>query len=265
MPDLVVSGFRVRYEIAGLPEAPVVVLSHSLGADLTMWDPQARALAARFRVLRYDTRGHGGTAVTPGPHTIARLGEDVLQLLDALGVQRASFCGLSIGGQIGIWLGAHAAPGRIERLALCNTGARIGTNDTWNARIESVRKDGMRSVAPAVIERWFTPAFRERFPDVVARTQALIEATPPEGYLACCHAVRDADLTADLAAIRVPTLVIAGAHDPATPPASGRLVADRVKGARYVELEASHLSNLEAADAFTAELTQFLEGGHSGG
>jgi 3-oxoadipate enol-lactonase len=264
MPDLHVSDLRMRYEIAGLPEAPVVVLSHSLGADLAMWDPQARALASGFRVLRYDTRGHGGSAAGRGPHTIERLGEDVVRLLDALGVPRASFCGLSMGGQIGMWLGAHAAD-RIERLVLCNTGARIGTPDIWNARIESVRKDGMRGIAPAVIERWFTPAFRERSPDVAARTQAMIEATPPEGYVACCHAIRDADLTADLAAVRAPTLVIAGTHDPATPPASGRLVAEKVNGARYVELDASHLSNLEAADAFTAELAQFLEGGPSSG
>lgn len=264
MPDLLVSGFRVRYEIAGLPDAPVVVLSHALGADLTMWDPQARALASRFRVLRYDTRGHGGTTVPQEPLTIARLGDDVVRLLEALGIQRAAFCGLSMGGQIGMWLGAHASS-CIDRLVLCNTGARIGTDDTWNARIESVRTGGMSAVAPAVIERWFTPAFRERFPDVVSRTRATIEATPPEGYVACCHALRDSDLTPDLAAIRAPTLVVSGTHDPATPPASGRLVAEKVKGARYVELDASHLSNLGAADAFTAELRQFLEGGRHGG
>ena len=259
MPELHVSDLRVRYERAGLPDTPVVVFSHSLGADLSMWDPQAAALAARFRVLRYDIRGHGGTAATPGPHTIARLGEDVVRLFDALGVARAHFCGLSIGGLIGMWLGAHAAD-RIERLVLANTGARIGTHESWNARIERVRQGGMGAVAPAVIERWFTASFRERSPAVVARVRAGLEATPVEGYVGGCTAIRDADLTADLAAIRAPTLVIAGAHDPATTPALGRLVAGAIPGARYVELEAAHLSNLEAAEAFTAAVSSFLGG-----
>ncbi|HEY8231761.1 MAG: 3-oxoadipate enol-lactonase [Burkholderiales bacterium] len=263
MPELTVADLRLRYELEGRPEGPVVVLSHSLGADLSMWDPQAAALAARFRVLRYDLRGHGGTVATPGPHTIARLGEDVVRLLDALGVARAHFCGLSIGGLVGMWLGAHAA-GRIERLVLCNTGARIGTHESWNARIESVRQGGMGKVAQPVIERWFTPAFRERSPDVVARVREQLEATPVEGYVGGCTAIRDADLTADLAAIRAPTLVVAGAHDPATTPALGRLVADAIPGARYVELPAAHLSNLEAAEAFTAAVSSFL-GGTGGG
>lgn len=262
MPDIVVAGHRIRYELAGPAGAPLVVLSHSLGADLRMWDPQAGALAARHRVLRYDMRGHGGTAVADGPHTIARLGEDVVRLLDALGVARGSFCGLSIGGMVGMWLGAHAR-GRVERLVLCNTGARIGTHESWNARIESVRQGGMRAVAPAVIERWFTAGYRERAPEIVARTLATLEATPVEGYASGCTAVRDADLTAELAAIRAPTLVIAGAFDPATPPVLGRLVADAIPGARYVELAAAHISNLKAAEEFTAAVSSFVGG--SGG
>jgi 3-oxoadipate enol-lactonase len=261
MPELHLDGLRARYELAGRPDSPVVVLSHSLGADLSMWDPQARALATRFRVLRYDTRGHGGTGLSDGPLTIAELGADVVRLLDALGAARASFCGLSMGGMVGMWLGAHA-PGRVERLALCNTGAQIGTRETWNARIASVRDGGMGKVAAAVVERWFTPAFRERSPGVVARTLAMIQATPPEGYVACCAAIRDADLSRDLPRVAAPTLVIAGSHDPATPPASGRAVADAIPGARYVELDAAHLSNLEAAAEFTASLEGFLrEGG----
>jgi len=259
MPELAVADLRARYELAGLPEAPVVVFAHSLGADLSMWDAQAEALAARFRVLRYDIRGHGATAATPGPHTIARLGEDVVRLLDALGVARAGYCGLSIGGLIGMWLGAHSAD-RLERLVLANTGARIGTHEGWNARIESVRQGGMGAVASAVIEGWFTASFRERSPGVVARVRARLEATPVEGYVGGCTAIRDADLSADLAAIRAPTLVIAGAHDPATPPALGRFVADAIPRARYVELEAAHLSNLEAAEEFTAAVSSFMGG-----
>ena len=158
-----------------------------------------------------------------------------------------------------MWLGAHA-PERIEKLVLCNTGARIGTAEGWNARIQSVHDVGMKGIAAAVTERWFTPGFRERSPGLVATAQAMIERTPPEGYLACCAAIRDSDQSAGIAGIQAPTLVIAGRHDPATPPADGRALAEGIAGARYVELEAAHLSNIEAAPHFTAELAAFLTG-----
>jgi 3-oxoadipate enol-lactonase len=228
--------------------------------DLTMWDRQAPTLAKTFRVLRYDTRGHGRTAVSVSPYAIDQLAQDVLRLLDALGVARAHFCGLSLGGMIGMWLGAHAGE-RVERLALCNTGARIGTSERWNERIAAVREGGMTRVAAAVVERWFSPEFQETAPEVVALARARLEGTPPEGYAGCCAAIRDADLFPDLPAIRSPTLVIAGSQDPATPPADGRRLAEAIPHARYVELEASHLSCLEEADRFTAELTAFLAGG----
>jgi 3-oxoadipate enol-lactonase len=248
---------RVHCAVEGPATAPALVFSNSLGSDLTMWDAQASALGGAFRVIRYDTRGHGRSAVTPGPYTIERLARDVVGLLDALDVARAHFCGLSMGGKIGMWLGAHA-PERVGKLVLCNTGALIGTAERWNTRIEDVRERGMKGIAPAVIERWFTPAFREREPDLVARTRAMVESTPPEGYIACCAAIRDADQRAELAAVRARTLVIAGRHDPATPPADGRALAEGIPDARYVELEASHLSNVEVAGAFTAELRSFL-------
>ena len=253
------AGLRVRYEVSGPDGAPVVVLSHSLGADLSMWDPQVAALEKRLRVLRYDTRGHGGTTLARGPYSLEDLARDVLRLLDTLDVARAHFCGLSMGGMIGMWLGAHAAP-RIDRLVLCNTGARIGTAEAWNARIQSVREGGMSVVAASVIERWFTPEFQSTSPEVVAAARTLLENTPPEGYAAACAALRDADERSDLAAIAAPTLVIAGSRDPATPPAEGRALASGIPGARYVELAASHLSNLEAEAAFTAELLGFLNG-----
>ena len=158
-----------------------------------------------------------------------------------------------------MWLGAHA-PDRIERLVLCNTGARIGTAEGWNARIRSVHDLGMKGIAAAVTERWFTAGFRERSPGPVATARSMLERTPPEGYVACCAAIRDSDQSAEIASIQAPTLVIAGRHDPATPPADGRALADAMAGARYVELEASHLSNVEAAPQFTAELTAFLTG-----
>jgi 3-oxoadipate enol-lactonase len=184
----------------------------------------------------------------------------VLQLLDALGIRRAHFCGLSMGGKIGMWLGAHA-PERIENLVLCNTGARIGTAEGWNARIQSVHDVGMKGIAAAITERWFTAGFRDRSPGLVAAARAMIERTPPKGYLACCAAIRDSDQSAEIASIRAPTLVIGGLHDPATPPADGRALADAIVGARYVELEASHLSNIEASGEFTAELSAFLTAG----
>lgn len=259
MPFVKAGDIRIRYELSGPADAPLVVLSHSLGADLSMWDAQARALALSFRVLRYDGRGHGQTTVTPGLYTIEMLAGDVLALMDALGVARAHFCGLSMGGMIGMRLGAHARD-RIDRLVLCNTGARIGTTETWNARISAVEGGGMAAVSSAVVERWLTPEFRRRSPEVVARAERMVADAPAAGYTACCAAIRDADEHADLADITARTLVIAGAHDPATPPAAGRSLATAISGARYVELAASHLSNLEAEAAFTAELLAFLAG-----
>lgn len=259
MPSVEAGGLTMRFELEGPADAPVVVLSHSLGADLTMWEPQAGALARRFRVLRYDTRGHGGTSASAGPCTIAALGRDVLALMDALGVERAHFCGLSMGGMIGIWLGAHARE-RILSLVLCSTAPRIGTEAAWNARIRSVEQDGMKAVAPAVVERWFTPEYRRRAGDLVARIERRLETTPAAGYAACCAAVRDADLRGELPAIAATTLVVAGTRDPATPPAEVKALASGIAGARYVELEASHLLNLEAEADLTAELLGFLSG-----
>lgn len=257
MPLIQAGELRLRYELAGPAGAPVVVLSHSLGSDLSMWDPQRPALEASLRVLRYDLRGHGQSTVRPGPCTIADHGGDVVHLLEALGLERVHFCGLSIGGLIGMWLGAHA-PERITKLVLSNTAPRIGTQETWNARIEKVRSEGMAAVAPAVVERWFTPEFREQKPEVVAGARRTLEATSPEGYAASCAAVRDADARSELGAIRAPTLVIAGSRDPATPAADGRALAGSIPGAAFVELPASHLSNLEASASFNAELVRFL-------
>jgi 3-oxoadipate enol-lactonase len=178
-------------------------------------------------------------------------------LLDALELDRVNFCGLSLGGMIGMWLGANA-PQRLNKLILCNTGAKIGTLENWNNRIETVRKNGMKTVSSAVLERWFTTPFREKAQQQVSNIRSVLEALDPEGYAACCAAVRDFDFRKELDRIRVPTLVIAGAHDPATPPADGRFLADHIPGARYVELNAAHLSNIEDQDRFNTELAAFL-------
>jgi 3-oxoadipate enol-lactonase len=250
-------GVRLWYQIEGSAGVPAIVLSNSLGTTLAMWDPQMPALLQQFQVVRYDARGHGQSGAPGAPYVVDRLGRDVVALLDACGIARAHFCGLSMGGMTGMWLGCHA-PERLERLALCNTAARIGPPDVWDKRIEAVRGGGMAAITPAVIERWFTPEFRAREPAVVARIVAMLHATPPEGYIAACGAIRDMDQRDRIAAIRARTLVIAGASDQATPAADGRWAAAQIPGARYVELAAAHLSNIEAADDFTDALVAFL-------
>ncbi|HMA32016.1 MAG TPA: 3-oxoadipate enol-lactonase [Casimicrobiaceae bacterium] len=257
MPFANVAGVRIHYRIDGDAAAPPLVLSNSLGASLEMWEPQMAELSARFRVVRYDTRGHGESEVTPGPYTIAMLGADVVALLDTLAIPRAHFCGLSMGGMTGMWLGVNA-PERIDRLVLANTAAKIGTADMWNARIEAIRSGGMVAVASGVLARWFTAAVLEHPTPLVARLRAGFERTSVDGYLACCAAVRDMDQREALSRIHAPTLVIAGSLDLSTPPADARYAADRISGARYVELPAPHLSNVEAGPAFTQALLQFL-------
>jgi 3-oxoadipate enol-lactonase len=257
MPIVKSGEARIHYALKGESGTPALVFSNSLGANFSMWEPQASELRKKFRLLRYDTRGHGQSSSTPGPYSIEQLGRDVIALLDALELDRVHFCGLSMGGMIGMWLAVNAPEG-LRKLVLSNTGARIGTSEAWNARIEAVRKNGMKSVAAAVVERWFSPAFREKAPATVSNTLKMLEEANPEGYAACCAAVRDFDFREQLSKIRMPVLVIAGAHDPATPPADGRFLVDHIPGARYVELDAAHLSNIEDQARFTREVTSFL-------
>jgi 3-oxoadipate enol-lactonase len=251
------NGDKTHYALSGAASAPVVIFSNSLGANFSMWDLQAAELEKKYRVLRYDTRGHGQSSVTPGPYSIEQLGRDVLALLDALNIPRANFCGLSMGGLIGMWLGLNA-PARIEKIVLCNTGAKIGSDKGWNSRIEAVSKDGLKGVASGVIERWFTPEFRARSPQVWESALRMLEAAPPQGYAACCEAIRDYDAREKISAIHLPALVIAGSKDSATSPADGRFIAEQIPGAGYLELDAAHLSNIEASEQFTAKLIQFL-------
>lgn len=248
---------RLFYRWDGAEGLPALVMSNSLGTTHAMWDPQVATLSEHYRVLRYDSRGHGASDVSKGPYDIALLASDVLALLNALELEQVRFCGLSIGGMVGIWLAANA-PQRIERLVLSNTSAHIGGPELWNSRIEAVRKGGMEAVASTVIERWFTPRFRESHPETITRIRAMLLGTPPEGYAACAAAVRDMDQRESLAKITAPTLVICGTQDPATPPEHGRFIAERVAGARLVEFDASHLSNVEAAPAYNRTLLEFF-------
>ena len=259
MPFIEANGVRIRYRLEGKPGASVIVFSNSLGTNLSMWDPQVSALRGDFRILRYDTRGHGLSAVPPGPYSQEQLGNDILTLLDAVEIHRAHFCGLSMGGQAGIWLGANATD-RFARLVLCDTAAHIGNPEIWNARIGAIRAGGMPAIVSGAIERSFTPRFIAQSPEMVAWVRRMILDTPPQGYIACCKAIRDADLTAQASRVLAPTLIISGTHDPATPPVQGRSLAAMIRGARYLELDASHLSNIEAASQFTSALREFLSG-----
>jgi 3-oxoadipate enol-lactonase len=256
MPFVDIGELRTHYALTG-DKQTVLVFSNSLGTDFSMWDLQTPELEQRFRILRYDTRGHGQSSVTPGDYTIEQLGRDVLGLLDSLGLDRVHFCGLSMGGMIGIWLGIHA-PNRLQRLVLCNTAARIGTKEMWNARIATARKEGMKSVAAAVVERWFTPEFRASSADTVATAQKMLESSPREGYTACCAAIRDMDQSEEVARIKTPTLVIYGASDPVTPASDAQFLAAQIGGAKKVKLAAAHLSNIEQARAFTETVSEFL-------
>jgi 3-oxoadipate enol-lactonase len=257
MPDHLPGDVRLAYALDGRDDAPTLVLSNSLGTTMDMWAPQLPVLTRHFRVLRYDMRGHGASDAPPGPYSMADLGGDVVALLRHVECARAHFCGVSMSGLVGMWLALNQ-PSCIDRLVLASTAARIGPPELWDARIARIEAEGMPTVADAVVQRWFTPGFMaSEAPAFVAARQMLRDA-PAQGYVAACAAVRDADFRDDIARIATPTLVIAGTHDPATTPADGRFLAERIPGARYVELDASHISNLERPDEFTAALVDFL-------
>jgi 3-oxoadipate enol-lactonase len=263
MPFANLRDIRVHYDLTGSPDLPVLVLSNSLGTDFTMWDAQCDAFSKSIRLLRVDTRGHGQSSVTPGPYSIEQLAKDVLELLDFLQLGRVYFCGLSMGGMIGMWLGMHA-PKRLHKIVLCNTAMKIGNPEGWNARTENVRRNGMQSIAASVLGIWFTPAFRAEFPDKMRSAEKMLVSTPSDGYIACCGAIRDADFREEtsshsISSLRVPTLVVAGSQDSVTTPADGRAIVDRIPGAQYVELQAAHLSNIGAASAFNMAVGDFLK------
>lgn len=248
---------NLNHTVTGPEGAPALVLSNSLGTTLEMWAPQIDALTKHYRVVRYDTRGHGGSFVPSGPYTVDDLGRDVVSLLDALQIERAHFCGISMGGLTGQWLGRYASE-RIDKLIVADTAARIGTLDGWRERAALVRAQGMADVASGAAGRWFTAGFVVRQPDVVQRLTDQLRATPAEGYASCCDALSSADLRDEIGRITAPTLVIAGRHDPVTTVDDAQFIAERVPGARVTTLDASHLSNVEAAEAFNAAVLAFL-------
>ena len=257
MAELTINGVRTHYRFDGLTTGPVLVFSNSLGSDLTMWDGIVEKLRSQFRILRYDTRGHGQTPASDGPVSLADLGQDVLGLLDALAIPTVYFCGLSMGGLIGQWLAIHH-PERIKKLVLCNTAAQIGTATTWNERIETVRQQGVSAIADAVLDRWLTADFRQANPDKLANLLTMFRSTSDEGYVACCAAIRDADFRDVIQRISAPTLIMAGTYDPVTTVADGAFIQEKIPNAQLRELPSAHLSAVEAADTFAQVLNAFL-------
>ena len=249
---------ELNYSLEGPDGAPVIAFSGSLGTDVTFWEPQSGRLGERFRTLRYDIRGHGSSPVPLGPYSMSDLGSDLVALLDRLAIERVFLCGLSIGGMVSMWMAAHASE-RVDRLVLCCTSAQLGPPESWHERAATVRAEGVAAVADAVLGRWFTPGFAAAHPDEIERMRGILTATPPEGYAGCCEAIAEMDLTPDLPSIRVPTLVIAGEQDPATPPEHGRRIADLIPGAQFeVVSPAAHLATIERPDLTTAMILRFL-------
>jgi 3-oxoadipate enol-lactonase len=248
---------ELNHVLEGPEDAPVLVLSNSLGSTLRMWDDQAPVLRERFRLLRYDQRGHGDSPVPSGPYKIEDLGRDALALLDRLEIESASFCGLSIGGLVGMWL-ASEAPERVERLVVCCTAARFEP-EMYDARASKVRAKGVGSSADVVLERWFTPEFRAARPETVASAGSMLRSIPAEGYAGCCEALRDADVRSRLGEIQAPTLVIAGAEDPAATVDQAEEIRDSIPEARLVVVEAAHLANIEQPEAVTREILDHLK------
>jgi len=247
---------RLFYRLEGRSGLPALALSHSLGCDHSMWAPQMPDLLEHFQVLRYDTRGHGASDVAAGDHTLDQFGQDVLGLADRLRMAKFAFCGISMGGAVGQWLAINA-PQRLTGLVLANTSPKFGTPDVWNARIKAVREGGMQAIVEATMQRFFAAGRQESA--WAQSTRAVLLGTDPQGYAACCSALRDADTRAELGRISAPTLVIGGDHDPSTPwEGNGSILVRDIPRAKAFRLQTAHLSNLEQPRAFTTAVLDFL-------
>jgi 3-oxoadipate enol-lactonase len=257
MPQFERDGVEFNVTLDGPENKPPLMLSNSLGTNLHMWDWQIPELTKHFRVIRYDSRGHGQSGAPDGPYSIDELGRDALAIMDALELEQVHWMGLSKGGMIGQWLLTHA-PERIGRAVLANTGSHMPPPDLWNQRIRTALDKGMEELTPGVIERWFTPEFRAREPETVQKIVRMLHTTPAHGYAGSCSAIRDMDQRESIRSVTNPVLVVVGSRDPATPPEMGKRIADTIRGARIVTLDAAHLSNIEQADAFNQAVIDFL-------
>ena len=260
MPSVEINGTDLNYRIDGRHGAPSLLFSNSLGTNIGMWDEQVQTLGQRFRIIRYDSRGHGLSGAPDAEYTMEMLGRDALGLMDHLEIDKTFYVGLSKGGMIGQWLGANAGD-RFERIVLSNTSSYMNNDELWNSRIAAARSAaGMDGLVDAISERWFTPGFRERDPEEVNRVQQMILTTPARGYAGCCAAIRDMDQRPILPSITVATMVIVGDQDPATTPEHGKYIADNVPGARLWTIEnAAHLSNIEQPGQYLDALSSFFE------
>ena len=250
-------GVSLQVRVSGTPGKPALLLSNSLAADLSTWDEVEALLAPHAFIIGYDTRGHGRSDAPGEGYTLGRLGADILAILDALGIDKAVVCGLSLGGLTAMWLAAHA-PHRVAGLVLANTAANFPPPTLWQDRAKAVLEGGIGPFVAPTLERWFTPRFRAAAPARVAQIGGVIAATSPAGYAGCCGVLARSDVAGDLAAITCPTLVIAGLHDPSTPPARAEEIRAGIAGAQLATLDAAHISAVEAPDAFSAALLDFL-------
>ena len=258
MPTINADGCPIHVEVEGPDNAPVLMLSNSLGTTLAMWEPQVAAFTQHFRLVRFDRRGHGKSGLPPGPYSMERLGRDVLAILDGLGLEKVNWCGLSMGGMEGMWLGANA-PERFERMVLSNTNYYYPDKSFWNDRIAALRAAGaIAPMAERLVSFWLSQEFRDREPATAARLTEMLAATPLEGYIACGQAVRDMDHREILARIKPPTLVIIGLRDQATPPSAGEFIQSKIPGAKLAAVHGAHLANIEQAQAYTDTVLNFL-------
>lgn len=257
MNTIAIMGESFAVRIDGPEGAPPLLLSNSLSSDLSMWEDQMPTWSRHFRVIRYNQRGHGRSAAPARPYTMDELGRDAAAVLDGLGIARAHFCGLSMGGMVGMWLLTHA-PERVDRAVLSNTSAHMGPVELWNGRIALAQAGGMEATVEPTVKRWFPAAFHEQSPAIIERMRAMIRRTPLAGYLGCCAAIRDMDQRESIRTIRNPTLVIIGAKDPATTPEAGRAIHEAIPGAALAVLDAAHISNVEQPAAFTQTVEEFL-------
>jgi 3-oxoadipate enol-lactonase len=257
MPVIQADGCPINVVVDGPEGAPVLMLSNSLGTTHRMWDEQVGPFTQHFRLVRYDRRGHGKSGAPAGPYTMDRLGRDALTIMDGLGIAKVNWCGLSMGGMVGQWLGANAGE-RIDRLILSNTSCHMADKTIWDGRIKFVRENGLPALVGPNMERWFTKDFRERAPDTMAHMTEMFVSTPIEGYVGCCEAIREMDHRDLLGRITPPTLIIAGRHDPATTPEAAEYLHRNIPGSTLAVLDAAHISNLERPQDYADTVLKFL-------
>ncbi len=257
MPMIDADGCPINVQIDGRDDAPVLMLSNSLGTNLHMWDAQVPEFTKHFRLVRYDRRGHGKSGVPNGPYSMERFGRDVLAIIDALKIDKINWCGLSMGGMVGMWLGANAG-NRLNKMVLSNTNCHYADKSPWGDRIKTIREKGLQSFVGTNMERWFTKGFRERSTPEIARFTEMFVATNPDGYIGCVEAIRDMDHRDLLPKTKVPTLIIAGKDDPATTVVQAEYLRDHIPGAKMVVVNASHISNVEQPQEYTKAVLDFL-------